>query len=136
MIRHSILPAICPPNSGFTSVVQLVEVDPNETYTFSAYNRTSLNDAHANISVEELGIDKKPLPSIRRHKDIKLTGTQPWHKSQLTFTTHSDARYIRVYLNTETSGSNPSGSAWFNGVRFEKAATSSSSNNSVSSLGP
>ncbi|MCP1124264.1 hypothetical protein NKR74_13245 [Bacillus sp. 3103sda1] len=49
-------------------------------------------------------------------------------KRQLTFTTSSETRKVRVYLEMDHSGSGVGGSAWFDNIQLEEGPVSSSYN--------
>ncbi|MBD1373936.1 DNRLRE domain-containing protein [Hazenella sp. IB182357] len=115
---------------GYRAAVQELEVEPNQTYTISGYIKTKdLTNAKAFFNTEHLKNDGTP-GSVRwiDNRYSKLTGTQDWTKRQLTFTTGSDTKKVRLYLEVDHKNVSTNGYAWFDNIQLEKSMVSTDFN--------
>ncbi|PJN87670.1 DNRLRE domain-containing protein [Bacillus sp. mrc49] len=112
---------------GYSSYTQVIPVEPNQTYTFSADVKTNnLKNAKAFLNVAQL--NGSALIQYNNNKYSALRGTNTWTKRQVTFKTASNVNNIRLYLEVDHNHTSTSGEAWFDRVQLEKADVSSSYN--------
>lgn len=121
---------ITPPSlgtsSGSTGIVQAISVEPNITYTLSAYLKTEkLNKAKGFLRIEQLVDQGGTLvvePALERSNQYShMVGTHDWVMRQLTFTTGSEVSQVRIFLQLDHEAS-AIGSVWFDQVQFEEGA--------------
>ncbi|EGC8271653.1 RHS repeat-associated core domain-containing protein [Listeria monocytogenes] len=123
---------------GYSSVTQRVDVEPETTYTFSAWIKTSgmtnadailigrLQDANAK-DITDAGVWQS-----NRATSIKKNGG--WVKRQLTFKTSKNTRQVLLYLDNEQPAPHKGkGTIWYDNVQFEKGSVASSYNPVVNS---
>ncbi|MBC6315664.1 DNRLRE domain-containing protein [Listeria grandensis] len=118
---------------GFTAGKQIVELEPDATYTLSALIKTSdMKDTNVFFNVELHDATGKRVTDgeawqNNRYSDIKAN--RPWTKRQLTIkTTKTTAKayiFLEVEQNKDTGGT---GTAWFDNVQLEKGEASANFN--------
>ncbi|EUJ41324.1 DNRLRE domain-containing protein, partial [Listeria rocourtiae] len=118
---------------GFTAGKQIVELEPDSTYTLSALIKTSdMKDTNVFFNVELQDATGKRVTDgeawqSNRYSDLKAN--RPWTKRQLTIkTTKTTAKayiFLEVEQNKETGGT---GTAWFDNVQLEKGEASATFN--------
>ncbi|MBC8829998.1 hypothetical protein IAI13_27125, partial [Escherichia coli] len=114
------------------------DVEPETTYTFSAWIKTSgmtnadalligrLQDANAK-DITDAGVWQS-----NRATSIKKNGD--WVKRQLTFKTSKNTRQVLLYLDNEHPAPHKGkGTIWYDNVQFEKGSVASSYNPVVNS---
>lgn len=118
---------------GFTAGKQIVELEPDSTYTLSALIKTSdMKDTNVFFNVELHDATGKRVTDgegwqSNRYSDIKAN--RPWTKRQLTIkTTKTTAKayiFLEVEQNKDTGGT---GTAWFDNLQLEKGEASANFN--------
>ncbi|MBC1796930.1 hypothetical protein HCA55_09325 [Listeria booriae] len=118
---------------GFTAGKQIVELEPDATYTLSALIKTSdMKDTNVFFNVELHDATGKRVTDgeawqNNRYSDIK--SNRPWTKRQLTIkTTKTTAKayiFLEVEQNKDTGGA---GTAWFDNLQLEKGEASANFN--------
>ncbi len=116
---------------GFTAGKQIVELEPDSTYTLSALIKTSdMKDTNVFFNVELQDATGKRVTDgeawqSNRYSDIKAN--RPWTKRQLTIKTTTAKAYIflEVEQNKDTGGT---GTAWFDNLQLEKGEASATFN--------
>ncbi|WP_373862740.1 DNRLRE domain-containing protein [Listeria newyorkensis] len=118
---------------GFTAGKQIVELEPDATYTLSALIKTSdMKDTNVFFNVELHDATGKRVTDgegwqNNRYSDIKAN--RPWTKRQLTIkTTKTTAKayiFLEVEQNKDIGGT---GTAWFDNVQLEKGEASATFN--------
>ncbi|GIN88534.1 tRNA nuclease WapA [Heyndrickxia sporothermodurans] len=112
---------------GYSSLTQVIPVEPNQTYTFSADIKTvNLKNAKAFLNVQQLNGNTRVQWNNNKYSALK--GNQPWTRRQITFKTASNVNNVRLYLEIDHNHSATSGEAWFDRIQLEKADVSSSYN--------
>ncbi|BBW97115.1 DNRLRE domain-containing protein [Geobacillus sp. FSL W8-0032] len=112
---------------GYVAATQVISVKPNTTYTLSGKIKTNLTKANAFFNIEQLDSQNRRLAWVD-NRYSSLSGIRPWTERQVTFTTHSDAAKVRVYLEVDHRSPTASGEAWFDQIQLEEAQVSSSYN--------
>ncbi|MBD1372701.1 DNRLRE domain-containing protein [Hazenella sp. IB182357] len=108
---------------GYKAATQDIPVKPNTTYTLSGHIKTSsLQNANAFFNTLQLNSDKGYVASKpwNDNRFNQLKGTNDWTKRQVTFTTGSDAAFVRVYLEVDHTNDSTSGYAWFDDIQLEE----------------
>ncbi|WP_430534930.1 DNRLRE domain-containing protein [Listeria rocourtiae] len=118
---------------GFTAGKQIVELEPDSTYTLSALIKTSdMKDTNVFFNVELQDATGKRVTDgeawqSNRYSDLKAN--RPWTKRQLTIkTTKTTAKayiFLEVEQNKDTGGT---GTAWFDNLQLEKGEASATFN--------
>lgn len=118
---------------GFTAGKQIVELEPDATYTLSALIKTSdMKDTNVFFNVELHDAAGKRVTDgeawqNNRYSDIK--SNRPWTKRQLTIkTTKTTAKayiFLEVEQDKDTGGA---GTAWFDNLQLEKGEASANFN--------
>ncbi|MBC2254423.1 RHS repeat-associated core domain-containing protein [Listeria ivanovii] len=125
-------------DKGYSAAIQSVDVEPETTYTLSAWTKTSgmtnadgiligrLQDANAK------DITDGSVWQSNRPTSIKNNGN--WVKRQLTFKTTKNTRQVLLYLdNEQPAPHNGKGTVWYDNIQFEKGSVASSYNPVVNS---
>ncbi|PLR76189.1 wall-associated protein [Bacillus sp. V3-13] len=115
---------------GYVSAIQVIPVEPNKMYTLSGWIKlNNVTNANVFFNIEMLNEQGIPIANPwRDNRYAQMTGTHDWTKRQLTFTTSSETRKVRVYLEMDHSGTGIGGKAWFDNVQLEEGPVSSSYN--------
>jgi RHS repeat-associated protein len=117
-------------NYGYTAASQIVQVQPNTTYTFSGFMKTGgIKNANVLLEVTERDANNNKI-RLNKNDYSKISATMgSWTKRQVTFTTDSITTSVIVWLTLEHSGdATATGEAWFDSIQLEKGPVSSSYN--------
>ncbi|WP_461611878.1 DNRLRE domain-containing protein [Cytobacillus kochii] len=112
---------------GYSAYIQDIQVEPNQTYTFSADIKTAnLKNSKVFLNVRQL--NGSTGVKWVSNKYSSLTGTNPWTRRQITFKTEENVDKVRLYLEIDHNHSSTAGEAWFDRVQLERSHVSSSYN--------
>ncbi|WP_163655848.1 DNRLRE domain-containing protein [Listeria sp. PSOL-1] len=118
---------------GYTSATQRVEVEPETTYTFSAWTKAAdLNHTDGSLFVRLQDANGRDITDSGiwvSNRPTSLKKNSDWVKRQLTFKTSKSTRQVVLYLdNEQPAPSKGKGTLWYDKVQFEKGSVASSYN--------
>ncbi|MGH9580581.1 MAG: hypothetical protein ACRD2R_06275 [Terriglobales bacterium] len=103
-------------------VVQLIPLDPDSRYLFSAYVKTAEMSSVANPRLLLL----EALHGTRFFLSEELSGTEPWHRVSGELVTSPETRFAALKMVREPYPGQARGSLWLDDVRLEKVGDTSS----------
>nr|WP_036076537.1 hypothetical protein [Listeria cornellensis] len=122
---------------GFTAAKQLIELEPDTTYTVSGYIKTSdIRDASAFLNMELRDATGKQITDgtvwvNNRYSEIKAD--RSWTKRQFSFQTSKNTAKGYLFLEVEQPlATGGSGTAWFDNLQVEKRGDVMSTFNPIS----
>lgn len=120
-----------------SAATQVVEVEPNTTYTLSSFIKTKdIQKSGVFLEILQMKADKKDIAENKwaNNRPTEVAANTDWVKRQLTFQTSKDTHFVRVYLrNEQKANGKGKGTAWFDNVQLEQGSTASEYNPVVNS---
>ncbi|WP_239256133.1 DNRLRE domain-containing protein [Listeria ilorinensis] len=118
---------------AYTAAIQDVDVEPETTYTVSAYIKAeNVKKADGMFTIRLMQADGKDVTDGTVWKDNRATSQQTnsnWTKRQFTFKTTKQTRKVRLYLdNEQIAGGKGKATLWFDQVQLEKGSRASQFN--------
>lgn len=118
---------------GFIAATQVLNVQPNASYTLSALIKAeSLENASAFLNVEILDVNGKHL-NWASNRFNQVTGNSKWKERQVSFSTDTQGAKVRIFLEVEHLKGPVNGVALFDNLQLEDGPVSSSFNPIVNS---
>ncbi|EUJ33793.1 wall-associated protein [Listeria floridensis FSL S10-1187] len=118
---------------GYIAAIQRVDVEPETTYTFSAWTKAEGMTKSDGILIARLqdanGKDITDGNAWQANRPTSLKYNSGWVRKQLTFKTTKETRKLYLYLdNEQAAGGNGKGAVWYDNVQLEKGSVASSYN--------
>ncbi|MEI5908515.1 DNRLRE domain-containing protein [Bacillus spongiae] len=104
---------------GYLAATYEIEVKPNATYRLRGKVKTDLENASARFKLKIMKKDGHHVEWIDS-EDHVWAGVNNWSEDEHTFTTPSDARRVKLYLQVDHQDEYAKGSAWFDSIYFEE----------------
>ncbi|WP_088810262.1 MULTISPECIES: DNRLRE domain-containing protein [unclassified Listeria] len=120
-------------DKGYSAATQRVDVDPETTYTFSAWTKTSgMTNADGLLIARLQDANAKDVTDgsvWQSNRPTSIKNNSGWVKRQLTFKTSKNTRQVLLYLDNEQAAPNKGkGTIWYDNVQLEKGSVASSYN--------
>ncbi|MBC1521206.1 DNRLRE domain-containing protein [Listeria aquatica] len=118
---------------GYTSAIQWVDVEPETTYTFSAWTKAeNMTKSDGMLIARKKDASGKDITDASvwvSNRPTSIKSNSGWVKRQFTFKTSKATRQVVLYLQNEQAATGKGrGTVWYDKVQFEKGSSSSSFN--------